>query len=179
MNKRFVLLALLGVLIITIPAWRQINEVQAEVNKPPEIQTQEVQYIYRTDYIYTTEYVEVEAPFTYTDLGEFECTFYTAGLESTGKTPDHPAYGVTRSGAIVEEGVTIAVDPSVIALGSYVYVDGLVDYLQEIVGINSSNIRIAQDTGSAIKGNAIDIYVNDVEVARALGRKSFDVYLLD
>jgi 3D (Asp-Asp-Asp) domain-containing protein len=100
-------------------------------------------------------------------------------VESTGKTPDHPQYGVTRSGAIVEQGVTIAVDPSVIALGSYVYIDGLADYIKEIVGCDSSNIRIAQDTGSDIKGNRIDVYVTNVDDARALGRISLDVYLLD
>ena len=43
-------------------------------------------------------------------LGRIEITYYTAGPESTGKTPDHPAYGITRSGAVVEEGRTIAAD---------------------------------------------------------------------
>ena len=42
-------------------------------------------------------------------IGEFEITYYTAGAESTGKTPGHPAYGIT-SGTTVKEGQTIAAD---------------------------------------------------------------------
>ena len=53
--------------------------------------------------------------------GRFEITYYTAGPESTGKTPDHPAYGITRSGTVVEEGRTIATDWDVLPPGTKVY----------------------------------------------------------
>jgi 3D (Asp-Asp-Asp) domain-containing protein len=91
-------------------------------------------------------------------LGEFTLTAYTAGPESTGKSPGHPAYGVTSSGAKVAEGVTIAVDPEVIPIGSRVYIDGV-------------GYRVAQDTGGAIKGNKIDVYMEDVHEARQFGVK--------
>lgn len=94
-------------------------------------------------------------------------TAYTAGYESTGKTPSHPEYGVTSSGAKVQENYTIAVDPTIIPMGSLVYIDGI-------------GIRKAQDTGSAIKGNKIDVYIPDLEEALTFGvKEDIKVYVLD
>lgn len=94
-------------------------------------------------------------------------TAYTAGYESTGKTPSHPAYGITASGAKVKENHTIAVDPDVIPLGTLVYIEGL-------------GIRKAEDTGSAIKGHKIDVYIPDLEEALEFGvKKNVKVYVLD
>lgn len=57
------------------------------------------------------------------------------------------------------EGIsTIAVDPSVIPLGSLVYVDGY-------------GKAVAADTGSAIKGNIIDVYLNSKSECVSWGRK--------
>lgn len=53
---------------------------------------------------------------------------------------------------------TIAVDPSVIPLGSLVYVEGY-------------GKAVAADTGSAIKGNIIDVYLNSTSECRSWGRK--------
>lgn len=93
-------------------------------------------------------------------------TAYTAGVESTGKTPSHPAYGITSSGSRAEEGRTIAVDPSLIPIGTTVYIDGI-------------GIRTAEDTGSAIRGSRIDIYMEDVRKARQFGvKKNVKVYVL-
>ena len=80
----------------------------------------------------------------------FTATYYDADFASTGKSPGHPAYGVTATGEKVQDGVTVAVDPKVIPLGSWVevkYPDGRVEK------------RKATDTGGAIKGKKIDIYI--------------------
>lgn len=93
-------------------------------------------------------------------------TAYTAGYESTGKTPSHPAYGITYSGSKATEGRTIAVDPEVIPLGSLVYIEGI-------------GLRKAEDVGSAIKGNRIDIFMEDVDQALKFGvKENVKVYVL-
>jgi 3D (Asp-Asp-Asp) domain-containing protein len=94
-------------------------------------------------------------------------TAYTAGFESTGKTPSHPAYGITSSGTKVKANHTIAVDPNVIPMGSLVYIEGI-------------GLRQAEDTGSAIKGARIDVYIPDLEQALDFGvKKNVTVYVLD
>ena len=99
-------------------------------------------------------------------------TAYTAGPESTGKSPGHPAYGITFSGLPVQVG-HIAVDPTVIPLLSYVYVEGLDAY-----GAKFDGKYYATDTGSAIKGNRIDIYFENVADALRFGRRQMRVYIL-
>src|SRR5690606_5056518 len=89
-------------------------------------------------------------------LGLFTLTAYTAGPESTGKNPGHPAYGITASGAHVQSGVTIAADPRVIPMGSKVYIENV-------------GTRVVQDTGGAIKGNRIDVYIPNLSQARQFG----------
>lgn len=99
-------------------------------------------------------------------------TAYTAGPESTGKSPGHPAFGITRSGLPVEVG-HIAVDPNVIPLLSHVYVEGLCAFSAQFSGR-----YFATDTGSAIRGNRIDIYFERVEDAIRFGRRRMRVYVL-
>ncbi|WP_067923960.1 3D domain-containing protein [Alicyclobacillus shizuokensis] len=80
----------------------------------------------------------------------FKATYYDAYEQSTGKRPGDPGFGVTASGRHVQAGVTIAVDPKVIPLGSVVelkFPDG------------HTEVRRADDVGGAIKGRHIDIYV--------------------
>lgn len=71
--------------------------------------------------------------------------------------------GTTRTGASVRWGV-IAVDPGVISLGENVYVEG---YGQ----------AIALDTGGAIKGNRIDLYMDSEEAALSYGVRNVMVYV--
>lgn len=84
-------------------------------------------------------------------------TAYTSGPESTGKRPGHPAYGITASGEPTREGETLAVDPSHIPLGSLVYIEELDKYL------------VAQDTGGAIRGARIDLYMENLRDALEWG----------
>lgn len=82
-----------------------------------------------------------------------KATAYTAGPESTGKRPGHPQYGLTFSGTKAMEGRTIAVDPRRIPLGSLVFIEELKEY------------RVAEDTGGAVRGSHIDLYMEDLSRA--------------
>lgn len=61
---------------------------------------------------------------------------------------------------------TIAVDPSVIPLGSKVYVEGY-------------GYAIAADTGTSVKGNFIDVFFNTYKEACNWGLKYLNVYILE
>lgn len=88
---------------------------------------------------------------------EFKLTAYTAGYESTGKTPSHPLYGVTATGAYVEQGRTIAADWDILPPGSKVKIEGFDD------------VFIVEDRGGGVKGRHIDIYMEDLSEALKFG----------
>src|SRR5690625_874077 len=96
-------------------------------------------------------------------------TGYTAGIESTGKTPDHPEFGLTYSGVKVKRDLysTIAADPSVFPIGTVLFIPGY-------------GYGVVADTGSAIKGNKIDLYFETVQdVYDEWGKKDVTVYLIE
>ena len=71
----------------------------------------------------------------------------------------------TASGAIAKEGTTIGVNPMVIPFGTKVYIEGL-------------GFRTAQDTGSGIGTNHIDVYMNSHQAALSSGLTRGDVWVL-
>ena len=75
--------------------------------------------------------------------------------------------GITRSGVRVRRGI-VAADPSRIPLGSVIQVRA---------GSYSGIYRVL-DTGSAIKGEIIDIYVPDYNEAVRFGRKRVQLRVL-
>lgn len=77
--------------------------------------------------------------------------------------PDGIVY--TASGAVAEQGVTIAADWDVLPPGTVVYIDGLGE-------------RVVQDRGGAIKGNAVDIYFEDHHEALVFGRQAVRLYIV-
>lgn len=92
-------------------------------------------------------------------LGTFKITHYAPGSESNG------AWGnATAWAGDINPGVTIAVDKSVIAPLSWVYIDGY-------------GYRRAEDCGGAIVGNTIDVAVATYAEAMRLGVVYKDVYL--
>ena len=81
-------------------------------------------------------------------LGAFRLSFYCSCTQCCGEQ----ATGITKYGTTVTE-------------GSRVYIDGY-------------GLFIAEDTGSAIQGNKIDIAVGSHDQALTLGIDTADVYLL-
>ncbi|WP_413378686.1 3D domain-containing protein [Alkalihalobacillus sp. 1P02AB] len=95
-------------------------------------------------------------------------TGYTAGVESTGKSPGQPGYGITFSGIEVRRDLysTIAADPSVYPIGTILF-------------IPEYGYGVVADTGSAIKGNKIDLYYETVsDVYSNWGKRELDVYVV-
>lgn len=75
-----------------------------------------------------------------------------------GKAPGSPGYGRTATGVMAKAGHTVAVDPNVIPLGWWVFIDGV-------------GYRRAEDVGGAVRGNKIDVFVNTTQEAIQFGRK--------
>ena len=92
-------------------------------------------------------------------LGNYKLTYYCSCELCCDKET-----GITATGTPVIEGQTIAVDTSVIPYGTKVIING--------------HVFTAEDCGGAIKGNRIDIYVNDHNRALELGVDHADVYLV-
>ena len=93
-----------------------------------------------------------------TRYGVFEITHYCKCTRCCGKND-----GITATGTQATAGRTIAVDPKVIPLGTEVIIDG--------------QSYIAEDTGGAIKGNKIDIYVDSHSEAIQRGRITREVFI--
>lgn len=109
--------------------------------------------------------------FRYSNDLVLTATAYDLSYESTGKYPGDLYYGITASGTKAQPG-TVAVDPRVIPLGTKLYIastDGSPDY----------GFATAEDTGGAIKGNKIDLFMEDSKDCKDFGRRSVRVYILE
>lgn len=77
--------------------------------------------------------------------------------------------GVTRMGTTPKDAWTVAVDPNVIPLGSLVEVQ---------FANGDTHVYQAQDTGSAIVGNRIDIFDPNTSECFANGRQDVEVRII-
>lgn len=94
---------------------------------------------------------------------------YTKSLSVTATA--YCLKGTTASGTQSRYGA-IAVDPSVIPLGTRMYI--VSDDGKWIYGYAT-----AEDTGGAIKGNKIDLFYDSYDTCIQFGRRSCTVYILD
>jgi 3D (Asp-Asp-Asp) domain-containing protein len=109
----------------------------------------------------TTNVIDTpEGPREYWRVVHMRVTAYTAA--SSGKPPDHPAYGITASGLPAGTGI-VAVDANVIPFRSEVFVPGY-------------GVGFAGDTGGGVKGRWIDLGYDEDELVAWNGYT--DVYYL-
>lgn len=132
-----------------------------------ELQTSEVKYARTNNYSKLPNLNQDLSKYTATEV---VATGYFAGKESTGKNPGHPEYGVTFSGLKVQRNKnslsTIAADPTVFPIGSVLYIPGY-------------GYGVVADTGSAIKGNRIDLYFETKDqVYKEWGKKTLHVFVV-
>lgn len=148
----FVILILVMTSFSSLPREPEKTEVMATTEEP---QTQEAM-INEEPEPQEPEWIEVEA------------TAYCPCEKCCGKwalnRPDGIVY--TASGAVAQEGVTIAADWSVLPVGTVIYIEGY-------------GTRTVQDKGAAVKGNAIDVYFESHDEALVFGRQTVLVYVME
>jgi len=99
------------------------------------------------------------APGSLSLVGSFRITFYGP----TGNT--------TKTGTECEEGRTVAVDKNVIPLGSTIYIEG--------DPLGGDGYYVAEDTGSAVQGNIIDIFAQNGEERGSSAGYTYSVYIVN
>jgi 3D (Asp-Asp-Asp) domain-containing protein len=148
MKKKLIIAALLPMLVLPFSG-------ELSYNQPVTKQVAVQQDIHNPPEV---KQVETELEIEYDDYMIFEATVYTRSAEE--ETLD----GITASGTIVSRG-TVSVDPRIIPLGTKLYVEGY-------------GHAYALDTGGAIKGNRIDLYVETKKEAFEWGRRQVKVWIL-
>lgn len=132
------------------------NEPAAPVEQPAPVETNpESDSTVTNETPQEAENAQTEKEITVT------ATAYTASCEGCS--------GITATGVNIKdnpEEKVIAVDPSVIPLGSKVYVEGY-------------GYATAADTGGAIKGNRIDVFIPEQQDAVNWGKKQVEVTILN
>jgi len=105
----------------------------------------------------------------YTKKMKVRATAYTADVSCTGKGVGDPAFGITSTGKRATRNPggysTIAVDPSVIPLGTKLWIEGY-------------GYAIAEDIGGAIKGNHIDLYFSSSDEMWNWGARNINIYIV-
>ncbi|MBQ2696635.1 MAG: DUF348 domain-containing protein [Clostridia bacterium] len=137
------------------------REVLAQtVHQAPVDQVIEKGILGSKSVVTSTEDLEVK------EVLEFQATAYTAlpccngsyaGMTASGRKP---AYGV------------VAVDPRVIPLGTKLYIESL-------DGSWAYGFAVAGDTGGAIKGHKIDLFMETHAECNNFGRRQVRVYVLE
>ncbi|MCR8746544.1 3D domain-containing protein [Romboutsia lituseburensis] len=101
-----------------------------------------------------------------TTIKNYDDTSKTDGKQISVEATAYTGHNITSTGTKPKWG-TIAVDPTIIPYGTKVYIPQF------------GKTFIAEDCGSAIKGNKIDIYMYDKEEVYNWGRKNIEVYIVE
>lgn len=141
-------------------------------------QTAEVTYVdcwyfrFSKDYSYSTEYLQSAGSSGQTlnlsgqagdYIGDFKITAYcSCGICCGQYSPENGGAGTTASGTIPQAGLTVAADPNVLPLGSYI--------------MFNNHVYHVEDTGGAVNNNHIDLYMSSHQEALNWGVKSLPVY---
>ena len=95
-------------------------------------------------------------------------TYYTEWDD--GKNPTYPSFRITRMGTLAKDWETIAADLTKMPLGTIVYIP----YFSNMP---NKGIFIVEDSGSAVNGNDIDIFMSDIQKALKF-KKNLEVYCI-
>lgn len=140
--------------------YKELQKDYSAVNK--QLKTQKESAVAKKNYSKTTSKVPSDySSWTRMFVESTGYTTYENGDELAGRKWGN----LTKSGKPVKWGY-VAVDPNVIPLGTQIYVPSL------------GTVFTAEDTGSAIKGNKIDVFFNSLDEAIKWGRKyNLEIYV--
>ena len=103
----------------------------------------------------------------YSEPQTMVATAYTAGSDGIG---------ITASGTTARPHHTIAAPPDV-PIGTKVYIPELVAFCAQR-GITIDGIFTVEDRGGGIKGDKIDVFMEDIRMARIWGRRKVKVHFI-
>lgn len=159
MQRKVIAMAVILIIFIALGyGYYQLQEVKTELQTINDNSIKAIEHLYEDIEAIKSEMDGIESNLP-TFAGVFSTTAYCKCEKCCGIWTDSP----TKSGTIPQEGRTIAVDPDVIPLGTQVIIDG--------------KVYTAEDTGSAVKGNVIDIYFNNHEETEKYGRQNREVWI--
>lgn len=110
------------------------------------------------EFIFNSEYRDPMKLFL-KQMGQFRITFYTEWED--GNLPYFPYFRRVKDGGFAREWYSVAADPQLFEKGTMIYIP-------ELKGTPSKGLFVVEDEGSAIKGNAIDVYMRDLTLASML-----------
>lgn len=154
----------------TISLLNQANQAIRQSNELADSAIAELNELKKQDeQIVTEDDTAVQEP---SEIFEAKVTAYCSCPKCCGIwSKDHPSRQgtdyeqYTTSGTVPTAGRTIAVDPDVIPLGSKVVLNG--------------HEYVAEDTGSGVKGNHIDVYFDSHEAALDWGVRTMEVQVFE
>ena len=173
-------IVMLLIIILYFVLWYTLkpSEVAVEEVRVPQIQ---IVYILvepetaQSDKVDEPEIVKVITP-TRSDTRDFVITAYDNSVASQGKWVDQTATGFNLKGHTLESAKCIAVDPKIIPLHSKVELTFDEPYK------HLDGVYIARDTGGAIKGKRIDLFMGDGDVrqqALSFGKRNVQVRIIE
>lgn len=110
---------------------------------------------------------ETQKPIVAQDVrkpGEFEVTAYTAC------DPGMDGRGITSSGTKAKQWRTVAADPEILPPGTEVYIPHFAD-------APNGGRFVVEDTGGAIRGRRLDVYMASRSEALEFGRRRLEVHI--
>ncbi len=171
---------MVAALLLAVYSWaaadelqtRQLQAASAAETKTEYIETEEINQMVNAETENDTEMENIDSSIQsqysfdifsdkseWISLGEFEITAYCPCETCCGSYAD----GITASGHVAQEGITVAADTSLLPYGTEIMIDG-----EEYT---------VQDCGGAINGNRIDIFFADHNTALSYGRQIHEVFV--
>lgn len=142
-----------------IVTFYEIKTLNGKVIAKTPLRTQRVEPTDHIMLIGPTGYTTSRSSFTRSKVLTMSATGYDTSPQTLPRSTGRTATGIPARFGVV------AVDPKVIPLGTYVFVEGY-------------GFALAADTGGAIKGNKIDLCFNSRAEALKWGRRPVKVHIL-